>query len=300
MNPIKIALIGAGGKMGSRILDHLGPNPAYSLRCVETGPAGLGNLERRGILAVSLAAAVDDAEVAILALPDRRLGEVAAAVVPRLPSGSLVITLDPAAIFAGELPARPDLGYFVSHPCHPSVFDHFESQLERDDFFGGTHASHAIVCALEQGTEDHYNLGEMLARNFYAPVTRAHRLTVAQMAVLEPAMAETCGIALIMLLREALKEAVRCGVPRAAAEDFMYGHIKVPLGIAFERVNFPFSDGAKLVAEYGRRQIIQPDWKKVFSPASIAEQVQIIVSGALPPVSPTPADITPAVPSSAS
>ena len=42
-------------------------------------------------------------------------------------------------------------------------------------------------------------------------------------------------------------------MPRAAAEDFLYGHIKVPLGIVFERADFPLSDGAKLIAEFGRQ-----------------------------------------------
>jgi D-apionate oxidoisomerase len=113
-------------------------------------------------------------------------------------------------------------------------------------------------------------------------VTRAHRITVEQMAMLEPAMAETVGIALITALREALEEVVKRGVPRAAAEDFLYGHIKVPLGIAFGRVDFTFSDGAKLIAEYGRQRVLQPDWKQVFEPESVKEQVRVIVSGQLP------------------
>ena len=86
-----------------------------------------------------------------------------------------------------------------------------------------------------------------------------------------------------MVLREALEEAVRRGVPRAAAEDFLFGHIKVPLGIAFNRVDFTFSDGAKLIAEFGRQRVLQPDWKKVFEPDSVMEQVKAIVAGALPP-----------------
>ena len=93
-----------------------------------------------------------------------------------------------------------------------------------DDFFGGTHARQAIVCALIQGPEDHYALGERVARDIHAPVTRSHRITIAQMAVLEPAMAETVAIGLMITMREALEEAVRSGVLRAAAEDFMYGH----------------------------------------------------------------------------
>jgi hypothetical protein len=162
------------------------------------------------------------------------------------------------------------------------VFDHFESIQERDDFFGGVHARQAIVCALMQGPEAHYELGERLAKQFYGPVTRSHRITVEQMAILEPTMAETCGIALVKALREVLDEAVRRGVPREAAQDFMYGHIKVELGIAFGMAPFPFSDGAKLIAGYGQQQIFRDDWLSLFEPASVKEQTRMIVTGRVP------------------
>jgi hypothetical protein len=276
---LKLALLGAGGKMGGRVIDHVKDHAGYRLQCVETAEAGLARLRERGVSAVTGAEALGDADVVILALPDRVLGNVAAEVVPQLKRGCLVMTLDPAAAHAGQLPRRGDISYFVSHPCHPSVFDHFETEREREDFFGGTHARQAIVCALMQGPEAHYELGERVARDIYAPVIRAHRITVEQMAILEPAMAETVGICLMMALREALEEAVRRGVPRAAAEDFMYGHAKVELGIAFGRVSFPFSDGAKLIAEYGRSRLLQADWKKLFEPRSVKEQVERIVAG---------------------
>jgi hypothetical protein len=101
------------------------------------------------------------------------------------------------------------------------------------------------------------------------------------MALLEPVMAETVGIAVVLALREALEEAVKRGVPRPAAEDFLYGHIKVPLGIAFGRVDFDFSDGAKLIAQYGRQHVLQPDWKRIFEPDEVLEQVRAIVQGRL-------------------
>jgi hypothetical protein len=281
-NPISIALLGAGGKMGCRVTDHLKDHPGYLLRYVETGERGLANLADRGVKSSPLDDAINGAAVVILALPDRTLGRVAREVVSKLETGCLVVMLDPAAACAGELPSRSDLSYFVSHPCHPSVFDHFQTQQEIDDFFGGTHARQAIVCALTQGPEEHYALGEKIAKDIYAPVTRAHRITVEQMAILEPTMSEVCGIALITTLREVMEEAIRRGVPRAAAEDFMYGHIKVPLGIAFGRVNFPFSDGAKLMAEYGKKHLLQPEWREVFEPERVKEQVRAIVTGALP------------------
>jgi hypothetical protein len=277
-----ITIFGAGGKMGCRIIDHLKLNADYRLCCVEISEGGLANLAQRGLAPTPIEPALAEADVAILALPDRVLGGIAREVAPQLKPGTLVITLDPAAAHAGEFPVRPDIGYFVTHPCHPSVFEYEEDPEARADYFGGVKARHPIVCALLHGTEEHYALGEKLAREFFAPVIRAHRITVEQMALLEPAMAETVGIALITALREALEEVVRRGVPRAAAEDFLYGHIKVPLGITFGKVPFPLSDGAKLIAEYGRSRVLNADWKKVFEPDNLLEQVKVIVTGKLP------------------
>jgi hypothetical protein len=277
---MQIAILGAGGKMGCRLIDNLLKSPSgHQLLLVEITPSGISRIRERGLEPVAEDRAADEADVLILAVPDRVLGTVAHAVVPRLRPGTLVITLDPAAAHAGELPSRPDISYFVTHPCHPSVFDHFETVAERDDFFGGVHARQAIVCALMQGPEAHYSLGERLAREFYGPVTRCHRVTVEQMAILEPTMAETCGIALIRALRDLLEEAVRRGVPRGAAEDFLYGHIKVELGIAFGRAPFPFSDGALLISRYGETCLLREDWRTLFEPQSVLEQTRMIVRG---------------------
>jgi hypothetical protein len=283
MTMTKIALLGAGGKMGCRITDHLKDNSAYALCYVENSERGVANLAARSVSPTPLNQAVAGADVVILALPDKMLGKIAREVTPLLSSGTMVIMLDPAAAHSGDLATRPDLTYFVTHPCHPSVFDIEEDPDARADFFGGIKARMPIVCALMQGPEEDYAVGEKLARDFYAPVTRSHRITVEQMAMLEPAMAETVGITMVMALREALEEVVRRGVPRPAAEDFLFGHIKVPLGIAFNRVDFTFSDGAKLIAEFGRQRVLQPDWKTVFEPGSVKEQVKAIVNGTLPP-----------------
>lgn len=276
-----IAILGAGGKMGCRLTDNL-MKYDHALLLVEISEAGLANMARRGLTPTPQSEALTTAEVLILALPDRLMSQIAHEVVPQVKPGTLVITLDPAVAHAGGLPPRSDISYFVTHPCHPSLFEHFETAAERDDFFGGIRARQAIVCALMQGPEAHYALGEGLARQFFGPVTRSHRITVEQMAILEPTMAEACGIALVLALREVLEEAVRRGVPRAAAEDFMYGHVKVELGIGFGRAGFPFSDGAKLIAEYGRQRIFRDDWLKLFEPACVKEQVDTILAGRLP------------------
>lgn len=277
-----IAILGAGGKMGCRLTDNLVKHN-HALLLVEVSEAGQANIAQRGLTTTPQADALATAEVLILALPDRLMSRIAQGVVPQLRPGTLVITLDPAVAHAGGLPSRPDISYFVTHPCHPSVFEHFDTAAERDDFFGGVYARQAIVCALMQGPESHYALGEELARQFFGPVSRSHRITVEQMAILEPTMAETCGIALVLTLREALEAAVRRGVPRAAAEDFMFGHLKVELGIGFGRTSFPFSDGAKLIAQYGRRRLLRDDWQKVFEPESVKEQVRAILQHAVDP-----------------
>ena len=96
-----------------------------------------------------------------------------------------------------------------------------------------------------QGPEAHYALCEEVARAIYKPVMRSHRVTVEQLAILEPALSETVGATLALALREAADEAVRRGVPEQAALDFMLGHLNIELAIAFGV--FPegkFSDGA--------------------------------------------------------
>ena len=276
----KIAILGAGGKMGCRLTDNLRKiEHGHELLLVEVSDVGRERIVDRGMSPTSESIAIATADVVILALPDSVLGAIARNAVPQARPGTIFITLDPAAAHAGELPQRADVSYFVTHPCHPNVFDHFETSAERGDFFGGVHARQAIVCALMQGPEEHYAIGEALAKQFYGPVTRSHRITVEQMAILEPTMAETCGIALVRALREVLEEAVRRGVPRAAAEDFLYGHIKVELGIAFGLAQFPFSDGALLISEFGKERIFKEDWLEVFEPASVKEQTQMIVKG---------------------
>ena len=93
---------------------------------------------------------------------------------------------------AGEVELRDDLNCVVTHPCHPPLFGDEESREARSDFFGGVAARQDIVCALMQGTEEAFAAAEELCRAMFAPVVTSHRITVEQMAILEPAMAEVC------------------------------------------------------------------------------------------------------------
>jgi hypothetical protein len=62
---------------------------------------------------------------------------------------------------------------------------------------------------------------------------RAHRCTVEQLAILEPALSETLGTKFALALREATDEAVGRGGPKPAVIDFIIGHLTIELAIAF-------------------------------------------------------------------
>ncbi len=272
-----VALFGAGGKMGCRITDNLKDDPDYKMLYVETGEAGIARLQQRGLKTTPYAEAAGAAQVVILAVPDALIGSVAASqVVPYLSSGTLAICLDPAAPAAGVLPARPDISYFVTHPCHPPVFNDETDPEARRDFFGGVRAKQNIVCALMQGPEADYARGEAIARRMFAPVMRAHRITVEQMAMLEPALSETIAATLLTAIREAMDAAVAKGVPYEAARDFLLGHIRINLAMFFGEIDTPLSDGAKLAVARAKAQLLQPDWLKVLEPEAIQASIRAI------------------------
>ena len=254
----KVALLGAGGKMGVRLASNLAKTD-FSVDHVEITEEGRKRLKDAvGADCVEQSVALAGAEVVILAVPDRLIGTIAHAINDDVKPGTALVVLDAAAPHAGKMPDRQDVTYFVTHPCHPPLFGNETDPDAQNDFFGGVHAKQNIVCALMQGPEEHYALCEKVARAIYAPVMNAHRCTVEQIAILEPAMSETVGATLSLAMRDAVDEAVRRGVPRAAAMDFMLGHLTIELAIAFDV--FPegkFSDGALLAIEKARPLIFK-------------------------------------------
>jgi D-apionate oxidoisomerase len=273
----KIALLGAGGKMGVRLATNL-KGTRFDVAPVEVAEAGRARLKAAtGMDCVEPGQALSRADVVVLAVPDRAIGAVAHEIVPKLDSGTAVMVLDAAAPHAGELPERADVTYFVTHPCHPPIFNDEDGE-SRLDFFGGVKAKQHIVCALMQGPEEHYALCEEVARTIYAPVMRSHRCTVEQIAILEPALSETVGATLALALRQATDEAVRRGVPEQAAHDFMLGHLNIELAIAFGI--FPdgkFSDGALHAIAQARPEIFREDWlDRVFAPEAVLKSVRDI------------------------
>lgn len=274
----QVAVLGAGGKMGYRVSANLRGAP-YQVSHIEVSEAGRTRLAELGITCVDPDAALPQADVVILAIPDNAIEKVTSKLAPQFKQGAVLIALDAAAPFAGHLPAREDLTIFVAHPCHPSVFND-ETDLEaKRDYFGGVKAKQAIVCALLRGDEANYDLAEDVAKRMYAPVLRSHRATVDQMAILEPVLSETVCATCLTIIREATDEAVRRGVAEEAARDFILGHLNVELAILFDRMpGVRMSDAANKAVERAKSEIIQPDWKKVFERDAIAENIRMITT----------------------
>jgi len=274
----KIALLGAGGKMGTRLAANLAGS-RFDVDHVEVSEEGRQRLKSAiGADCVDQDQALAGAEVVLMAVPDRLIGKITHGIIDKVNPGTAFIVLDAAAPHAGEMPHRPDVTYFVTHPCHPSIFNDETDPAAKKDFFGGVKAKQHIVCALMQGPEKHYALCEEIARTIYKPVIEAHRCTVEQIAILEPALSETVAITMCIALREAAEEAIRRGVPRQAAIEFLLGHVNIGLSIAFGV--FPegrFSDGALHAIEQAKPQIFREDWlERVFHPDAVLKSVKDI------------------------
>lgn len=272
----KIALFGAGGKMGVRLARNLLKSD-YRVSHVEVSEIGKQRLkDELGIECVSTEAALDNVDVVILAVPDTIIGKIAAQIAPQLRAGTMVMTLDAAAPFAGHLPSRPDLTYFVAHPCHPLIFSDETDPEARRDYFGGGAAKQSITSALMQGPEEAFDLGEAVAKVIYAPILRSYRLTVDQMALLEPGLSETICATLLYVMREAMDETVRRGVPKEAARDFLLGHMNILGAVIFNEIPGAFSDACNKAIEFGKPRLMRDDWIKVFDREEIAESIRRI------------------------
>jgi len=274
-----IALFGAAGKMGSRISGRLRENGVYQTLYVEAGEGGVQRLRARGDIPTSPEDAAAQADVLILAIPDKLIGKASQSIVPLMKPGAMLILLDPAAPWGGELPERKDITIFVCHPCHPPIVNDETDPEARMDFFGAIKAKQNVVAALMQGPESDYERGAAVVRAIFTPVMNVYRVTVEQMAILEPALSETVVLTCMVIITEAIEEAVKHGVPPEAARAFILGHMNVNVGILFKYIDAELSDGAKLAVSRARTRIFQPDWKSVFEPENVMAEVKAITQG---------------------
>lgn len=276
----RVTLVGAAGKMGGRVRGSLRDDPDYELVPVESSAEGRERLAAEGWAVTEPDEAYGAADIVVLAVPDSVVGTVAQDVVPRLDPGAVLVCLDPAGAHAGRLPRREDISCVVTHPTHPPLYSLLEEPdpAARVDYWGGGLARQSIVSALAWGDESDFERAQELSSRIFRPILRAHRVTLEQLALLEPAMAETVAITCVAVMKEALDEVVRRGVPEQAATDFMLGHIQIGVALLFEQLDWRISAGAAQAVEEAMQSVIREDWKRVFEPGEVLASVERITT----------------------
>lgn len=264
--------------MGCRLTDNFLKHSEYTVHYLEVSEQGIANLTQRGVVVSRPEEAIPTSDVVILALPDRVIGKLSNEIIPAMKKGALVMTLDPAAPFDGVICQRSDLGYVIAHPCHPSIFNWEPTEAAFRDFYGGITAKQSIVVTSMSGSEEHYATGEKIAQIMYAPIDRTHRITLEQMAILEPAMVETLAQTCMEAVKEGYDKIVSLGVPEAAARDFVLGHLRIQIAVLFKEVNGVFSDAAYKISKRAKPILFRDNWQKIFEIEDIRQQVKDITT----------------------
>ena len=110
--------------MGMRLGANLAKTDEFETMHVEVSEAGQAAVrEAYGIDCVDVDIALDGADIIVLAVPDTVIGKVAHGIIDKVKSGAVIFVLDGAAPFAGHLPERADITYFMSHQFFLFVFN---------------------------------------------------------------------------------------------------------------------------------------------------------------------------------
>lgn len=279
---VAVTIMGAGGAMGRRITRGLMKAGGYDLRFVEPGEHGQQLIaEEFGTRHTPVAEAVQGTDVVVLAVPDKIVGPIVEDLIPRLATGTSVLSLDPAAAHAKRIPVRDDINVFVVHPTHPPLYDLLreEDPAARRDFWGGGLAHQAMVFAKAWGDETMAPMVEQLARDMFAPISRSHRVTVDQMVLLEPAMSESVTNACLGLMKQTRERVKAAGVPAGAVDDFFMGHLQIGISLIFDELDWKLSEGAIKAAEESQAILFKDDWYRILDPEEVSRSTRSITGG---------------------
>ncbi len=266
MNRIKVAVIGAGGKMGTRTSRNLAAKPdKYDLFCVETAPKGIESIKARGLKVWPVEDALANAEIVIFAVPDTMIRKLSSIYVPMLRPGTGFLILDPAAAVAKELTLRDDCTFGVAHPCHPSFLKDQDTPEARADRFGGDGGHQDIVMSKIQGDDVLFAKMQETAREMYR-ADEAYVMTSEQIAFLEPTLVELLGATCLYAMAETVDKAIEKGIQKEAAVSFLCGHI---FNLTCNFLGYlegrpPVSDACKVAIGLGNRLVLREDWKKIW------------------------------------
>lgn len=261
-----VSVIGAGGKMGVRTTNNLAKHPdSIELNFCENSEAGIKNIKERGFEVTPADVAVPRSDIVVLAVPDKIMKDVSVGIVKMMTPGSTCIILDPAAAVAKELALRDDCTFVVTHPCHPSFFLDQDTYEARHDYFGGVAAKQDIVVAKIQGSDDNFAKARTVCEIMFAPVENSYVMGVRDIAFLEPTLVELLGATTLYAMAETVKEAERRGIPRAAAESFLAGHVyNLTANFLGKLGNTRVSDACMVAIELGNKFVLRDDWKRIW------------------------------------
>lgn len=261
-----VSVIGAGGKMGVRTTDNLAKHlDSIDLYFCENAEAGIKNIKERGFAVTPAEVAVPKSDIVVLAVPDKIMKDVSVGIVKMMTPGATCIILDPAAAVAKELALRDDCTFVVTHPCHPSYFLDQDTYEARHDYFGGVAAKQDIVVAKIQGSDENFAQARKVCEIMFAPVENSYVMGIRDIAFLEPTLVELLGATTLYAMAETVKEAERRGIPRAAAESFLTGHVyNLTANFLGKLGNTRVSDACLVAIELGNRLVLRDDWKKIW------------------------------------
>jgi hypothetical protein len=263
---IVVSVVGAGGKMGTRVSNNLAKHPdSIDLHFCEASEAGIASIRTRGFSAAQPEAVVPESDITVLAVPDVIIKQVSVGIVAMMKPGATLIILDPAAAVARELALRDDCTFVVTHPCHPSYFHEQDTPEARQDYFGGIAGKQDLVMAKIQGDDANFANAQKVSELMFAPVLNCFIMGIRDIAFLEPTLVEILGASTLYAMSETIKEAERRGIQREAAVSFLTGHIHVLSAIFLGKLgNVQVSDACKVAVGLGNRLVLRDDWKRIW------------------------------------
>ncbi len=267
MNKLKVCVMGAGGKMGTRTSNNLAKCPElFDLTLVENSPKGIESISARGLSVTPEEEAIVQADVVVFAVPDTLIKTLSAKYVPMLKPGAGLLILDPAAAVAKEVSLRDDCTFGVAHPCHPSYFLDQDTFEARQDRFGGEGGKQDVVLSKIQGDDARFADMVEVTKKMYAPVMHAYVMTSEQIAFLEPTLVELLGATCLYAMAETVEKAAEKGIERDAAVSFLTGHIYNLTAnfLGYIPGKPPVSDACKVAIGLGNRLVLRDDWKKIW------------------------------------
>src|SRR5690625_3818980 len=268
--------------MGRRITRSLRAMPEkYEMRLVEISDQSRElRYNENGITPKELKAALARTQRVVLATPDRLAGRITSDLMPRLETGTNLLSLDPAAAHAERIPLREDINVYACHPSHPPLYDLLaETDPEaRKDYWGSGQAQQALVIAKAWGPDDTFDVVEVLAQDMFTPISRTHRITIDQMALLEPALTESVTNAALDVMRQARDIAIGKGLPEQAVNDFFMGHLQIGIALIFDQIDSKMSEGAAKALVEAREVLFKEDWERILDADMVKKSTKSITT----------------------